>query len=255
MNLKLAGKVAVVSGAGAGIGKAAACLYAKNGAKVVVAVRTLSKGEETVRLIKEAGGEAILVHTDVSKLTDLQKMIKTAVESYGRLDILFSNAGVPGPGGLDEVTEEGWDHTVAVNLRSCFFSAKYAVEEMRKTGGGAIVFDSSIAGKVGSPMSPVYSATKGGIVTLTKSLALLLAPDNIRVNCVCPGPIDTKFVRQAWDRAPDPDAARLCNVSGVALGRMGSPEEVANAVLFLSSDESSYVTGTAMAVDGGYLAR
>ena len=138
---------------------------------------------------------------------------------------------------------------------SCFFSAKYAVEEMRKTGGGAIVFDSSIAGKVGSPMSPVYSATKGGIVTLTKSLALLLAPDNIRVNCVCPGPIDTKFVRQAWDRAPDPDAARLCNVSGVALGRMGSPEEVANAVLFLSSDESSYVTGTAMAVDGGYLAR
>ena len=164
MNLKLAGKVAVVSGAGAGIGKAAACLYAKNGAKVVVAVRTLSKGEETVRLIKEAGGEAILVHTDVSKLADLQKMIKTAVESYGRLDILFSNAGVPGPGGLDEVTEEGWDQTVAVNLRSCFFSAKYAVEEMRKTGGGAIVFDSSIAGKVGSPMSPVYSATKGGIV-------------------------------------------------------------------------------------------
>lgn len=107
MNLKLAGKVAVVSGAGAGIGKAAACLYAKNGAKVVVAVRTLSKGEETVKLIKEAGGEAILVHTDVSKLADLQKMIKTAVESYGRLDILFSNAGVPGPGGLDEVTEEG----------------------------------------------------------------------------------------------------------------------------------------------------
>ena len=181
-------------------------------------------------------------------------MIKTAVESYGRLDILFSNAGVPGPGGLDEVTEEGWDQAVAVNLKSCFFSAKYAVEEMRKTGG-AIVFDSSIAGKVGSPMSPVYSATKGGIVTLTKSLALLLAPDNIRVNCVCPGPIDTEFVRQAWDRAPDPDAARLGNVSGVALGRMGSPEEVANAVLFLSSDESSYVTGIAMAVDGGYLAR
>ncbi|MDO4560942.1 MAG: glucose 1-dehydrogenase [bacterium] len=255
MNLKLAGKVAVVSGAGAGIGKAAACLYAKNGAKVIVAVRTLSKGEETVRLIKEAGGEAILVHTDVSKLADLQNMIKTAVEIYGRLDILFSNAGVPGPGGLDEVTEEGWDQAVAVNLRSCFFSAKYAVEEMRKTGGGAIVFDSSISGKVGSPMSPVYSATKGGIVTLTKSLALLLAPDNIRVNCVCPGPIDTNFVRQAWDRAPDPDAARLGNVSGVALGRMGSPEEVANAVLFLSSDESSYVTGTAMAVDGGYLAR
>ena len=253
--MKLAGKVAVVSGAGAGIGKAAACFYAKNGAKVVVAVRTLSKGEETVRLIKEAGGEAILVHADVSKLADLQNMIKTAVESYGRLDILFSNAGMPGPGGLDEVAEEEWDEAVAVNLKSCFFSAKYAVEEMRKTGGGAIVFDSSISGKVGSPMSPVYSATKGGIVTLTKSLALLLAPDNIRVNCVCPGPIDTKFARQAWDRAPDPDAARLANVSGVALGRMGSPEEVANAVLFLSSDESSYITGIAMAVDGGYLAR
>lgn len=253
--MKLVGKVAVVSGAGSGIGQAAACLYAKNGAKVVVAVRTLSKGEETVRLIKEAGGEAILVHTDVNKLADLQNMIKTAVDSYGRLDILFSNAGVPAPGGLDEVTEEAWDQAVDVNLKSCFFSAKYAVAEMRKTGGGAIVFDSSISGIVGSPMSPVYSATKGGIVTLTKSLALLLASDNIRVNCVCPGPIDTIFARQAWDRAPDPDAARRGNVSGVALGRMGSPEEVANAVLFLSSNDSSYITGTAMPVDGGYLAR
>ncbi|MDY3869227.1 MAG: SDR family NAD(P)-dependent oxidoreductase, partial [Pyramidobacter sp.] len=205
--MKLAGKVALVSGAGAGIGQAAACLYAKNGAKVVVAVRTLSKGEETVRMIKEAGGEAVLVHADVSKLEDIQNMVQAAVQNYGRLDILFSNAGVPGPGGLEGVTEEAWDQAVAVNLKSCFFSAQYAVAEMRKAGGGTIVFDSSIAGKVGSPMSPTYSATKGGIVTLTKSLALLLAQDNIRVNCVCPGPIDTKFVRQAWDRAPDPDAA------------------------------------------------
>lgn len=255
MSLKLSGKVAVVSGAGAGMGKAAACLYAKNGAKVVVAVRTISKGEETVRLIREAGGEAVLVHADVSRLADLQNMIKAAVENYGRLDILFCNAGVPCPGGLDGVTEEGWDESLDVNLKSCFFSAQYAAREMKKNGGGAIVFDSSVSGIVGSPMSPVYSATKGGIVTLTKSLALLLAQDNIRVNCVCPGPIDTKFVRQAWDRAPDPEAARRGNVGGVPLGRMGSPEEVAEAVLFLSSDESSYITGVALPVDGGLLAR
>lgn len=245
----------MVSGAGAGIGRAAAILYAKCGAKVVVAVRTVSKGEETLRMIKEAGGEGILVHADVSKVSDIENMVKTAVNTYGRLDILFSNAGVPGPGGLDGVSEEAWDQAVDINLRGSFFSAQYAAQEMRKVGGGAIVFDSSIAGITGSPMSPTYSATKGGIVTLTKSLALLLAKDNIRVNCVCPGPIDTKFVRQAWDRAPDPEAARQGNVSGVALGRMGSPEEVANVVAFLSSDDSSYVTGVAMPVDGGYLAR
>ncbi|MDY2983728.1 MAG: SDR family NAD(P)-dependent oxidoreductase [Synergistes jonesii] len=253
--MKLAGKVSLVSGAGAGMGQAAACLFAKNGAKVVVSARTLSKGEETVRRIKEFGGDAVLVHADVSKLADIQNMVKATVDAYGKLDILFANAGIPGPGGLDGVTEEAWQTAVDVNLKSCFFSAQYAVQEMRKAGGGSIVFDSSIAGIVGSPMSPVYSATKGGIVTLTKSLALLLARDNIRVNCVCPGPIDTKFVRQAWDRAPDPGAARLGNVNGVPLGRMGSAEEVAKAVLFLASDDASYITGTALPVDGGYLAR
>jgi NAD(P)-dependent dehydrogenase (short-subunit alcohol dehydrogenase family) len=191
-------------------------------------------------------------------------MVSLAVETFGRLDILFSNAGISGANGLDEVTEADWDKAMAVNLKAGFFSTKFAVQQMRKNGGGSIIFTGSVAGLVGTPRSPLYCATKGGITLLTESLALMLAKDNIRVNTICPGPIATPMVDEAFARggavsgyenAADLETAKKALIDNVPLGRRGLPVEVAYAALFLASDDSSFITGIALPVDGGYTAR
>jgi NAD(P)-dependent dehydrogenase (short-subunit alcohol dehydrogenase family) len=252
---RLDGKVALITGGGSGIGRATAVLFAREGAKVVVADISAEMGEETVRSIREGGGHATFVKTDVTKEEDVRRAVQTAVESYGRLSILFNNAGVAGPYGVADVPAETWDQVMNVNVTGTFFGFKHGVPAIQKAGGGAIVSTSSTAGLAGSVGSPIYSAAKGAIVNLTKSMALLLAKSNIRVNCVCPGPVDTPLNLAFFAGMPNPEAARSGFIGGIPMGRIGKPEEIAAAVLFLASDEASYITGVPLPIDGGHLAR
>lgn len=253
--MRLSGKVAVITGAASGMGRATSILFAKEGAKVVVADINDKGGAETVGEIKKAGGEAIFVHTDVSKEKDVANLIKTAVDKYGGLDILYNNAGMAAPPGLENVTEEQWYKVLDVNLKSAFLGCKYAIPEMKKRGGGAIISTSSTAGLTASRDSALYCITKHGIVGLTKSLAMALARDNIRVNCVCPGPVDTPMSPQFYAAVADPEKARRARIERLPMGRIGKPEEIAEAVLFLASDASSFVTGVPFPVDGGHVAQ
>lgn len=258
--MRLEGKVAIITGAASGQGQAAARLFCREGAKVVVADMDANGGQETVSEIKASGGEATFVEVDVSKMADLQRMVKAAIDTYGKLNVLYNNAGFAGIGGLEEITEEQWDRTLNVMSKGAFFATKFAVPEIKKAGGGSIIFTSSTAGITGSTSSPIYSAAKGGVAVMTKSMAILLAPHNIRVNAICPGPIDTpfmqKFIKQPFHQDENVQAQIMAKLIGsIPIGRMGRPEEVANVALFLASDESSFVTGVDLPVDGGYLAR
>jgi NAD(P)-dependent dehydrogenase (short-subunit alcohol dehydrogenase family) len=258
--MRLANKVAVVTAAGSGIGRASALLFAKEGAKVVVADIDPKGGEETVDLITKLGNEAMFVRADVAKVSHMENMIKTTVATYGKLNILFNHAGMPGPRGLEEVGESEWDHALGVLTKGGFFACKFAVPEIRKAGGGSMLFTSSVSGLGGSPNSPLYSLAKGGIIMLVKSLALLLADDGIRVNCIAPGLVDTPMLPQFFGLKSDSAGGNWKDISERALNliplkRFACPEDIAWAALFLSSDESSYITGTTLLVDGGFRAR
>ncbi|TAK34161.1 MAG: glucose 1-dehydrogenase [Chloroflexota bacterium] len=253
--MKLQGKVAVITGAGSGMGQAAALLFSAEGCRVMVADINGDSARETVRLIKEGGGEGSFVQTDVSEVTELQRMISKTIDTYGRLDILFNHAGIAGPNGLEEIDEKQWQKSIDVNLKSGFFATKYAVAEMRRTGGGSIIFTSSIAGLMGSRHSAIYSATKGGIIVEVKALALQLAPDNIRVNCICPGFTDTQMLPDFFGKVADFQAALRLTLTQIPLARLAQPEDIAKAALFLASDDSSYITGVTLPVDGGYTVR
>ena len=254
--MRLNGKVAIVTGAGSGIGQATAKLFAKEGAKVVVADNNPTTGEEVARQIKKEGGEATFVLVDMARTADVEEMIKVTVQTYGKLDILFNNAGVPGEN-LDNTTEENWRHVIDVNLTGPFLACKYAIPIMRKQGGGNIIRTSSTAGIKASSRSPSYNTSKAGLIMLTKSLATILGKDNIRVNCICPGPVDTGLT-DAFMNFPKTEEQKLAYKEAIArvtpLGRYGRPEEISSVVLFLASDESSFVTGIAYLVDGGLLA-
>lgn len=252
---KLEGKVALITGGGSGIGQATAILFAREGAKVVVADISPAAGEDTVRLIREGGGVAMAVKTDVAIEDDVRLAVETTMQSYSALHILFNNAGVAGPYGVADVSAETWERVMNVNAMGTFFGFKHGVPAIQKSGGGAIINTSSTAGLAGSVGSPIYSAAKGAIVNLTKSMALLLAKGNIRVNCVCPGPVDTPLNLSFFAAMPNPEAARASFIGGIPMGRIGKPEEVAAAVLFLASDDASYITGVPLPVDGGHLAR
>ncbi len=254
--MKREGKGAVITGSATGIGRATARLFAREGAKVVIADIKDGEAAETVKMIEEAGGTAIFTHINVAAVTELETMIKTAVATYGSLDIFYHNAGVAGPGHLENTSEEAYDLAMAINLKAGFFGAKYAVPEMRKAGGGCILFTSSSSGVHPSPAgSPSYSVAKAGLIMLTRALALHLAKDNIRVNCICPGPIVTTplwpdFVSRNPGIDPD-ELTRAIVAQTVPFKRPGTPEEMAEAVLFLVSPEASYITGIALPVDGG----
>ena len=252
--MKLKGRVALITGAATGIGRASALLFAREGAKVIIGDINDKEANMTVKMIGEAGGEAIFTHVDVAIVVDVEKMIETAVGAYGRLDIFFHNAGVAGPGLLELTSEEAFDHAVAINLKAAFFGAKFAVPEMRKVGGGSILFTSSGLGLRPSPQSPVYSITKAALVMLTRSLATALAKDNVRVNAICPGPVPTTPLWQdVISRNPgtDPDEYAKVAIEGRPIKRFGTVEEMAAAALFLVSPESSYITGVSLPVDGG----
>lgn len=246
-------KVALVTGGTSGIGRAAALAFARQGAKVVVAGRRQSEGEETIRQIQEAGGEGYFIPTDVSKEADVQMLIEKVMAHYGRLDCAFNNAGVEQePTPLTEQTEETYDRIMDINVKGVWLSLKYEVPAMLKNGGGAIVNTSSMMGLVGGATVPLYNASKHAVEGLTKSVALEYAKAGIRVNAVSPDPIQTEM----FDRFAqvNPKAEEYFK-SASPMGRIGTPEEVVNAVLWLCSDGYSYVTGHSITVDGGYTAQ
>jgi len=253
--MRLAGKVAIITGAGAGIGRATALLFAKEGAEVVVADFDPEGGKETVRLIEEKGGRAIFLPVDVSKAADVKRMVKTTVERCGRLNILVNNAGIYTQADVVQATEEEWDRILDVNLKGVFLCSKYSIPEMIKGGGGSIVNIGSEAGIVGIKNQVAYNVSKSGVIALTRSMALDFAPHNIRVNCLCPGRTLTPLVEQVITEAQDPESMRRALEDDRPLKRMGRPEEIAAGILYLASDESSYATGSILSIDGGYTAQ
>jgi NAD(P)-dependent dehydrogenase (short-subunit alcohol dehydrogenase family) len=248
-------KVAAITGAGSGIGRATALLFAKKGAKVVVVDLDSKEGSKTIDSIKGDGGEATLVVADVSKASDVQRMVKTILELCGRLDILVNNAGIFTEGSVVETTEEDWNRVLGVNLVGVFLCMKYCIPEMIKREGGVIVNVSSEAGLVGIRNQVAYNVSKSGVIALTKSTALDFAENNIRVNCLCPGRVLTPLVEKLISDSEDPEATRCVLSDDRPLKRMGKPEEIAAGILFLASDETPYATGTILSIDGGYTAQ
>jgi NAD(P)-dependent dehydrogenase (short-subunit alcohol dehydrogenase family) len=249
---RLAGKVALISGGARGQGAVEAKLFAQEGAKVVFGDILDEQGKQVEEAIRAQGGEATYVHLDVTRAQDWQRAVHTAESRYGKLDILVNNAGIALRGTIEETSEEDWDRLMAINLKGVFLGTKYALPAMRRAGGGSIINISSGAGIAPAPgTSAAYAASKGGVRLFTKATAVQHAKDNIRCNSVHPGPIDTPMVR-----GPGTDPARVDELVGrVPLGRLGTSEEVAYGVLYLASDESSYVTGSELVIDGGRTAQ
>ncbi len=243
--------VAIVTGAGSGIGRASAPRFAAEGASVVAADIRGPKADETAEMIRRDGGTAAACQADVASGADVEQMVAFAVETFGGLHALFNNAGTIRVGTAVDLSEEDWDLVMAVNVRSVFLGAKYAVPVMAAGGGGTIVSTASVSGMGGDPANVAYSASKAAVINLTRSLAVDHARQNIRVNCICPGAIDTPPVGRMLR---DPDARRRSERAH-PLGRIGRPEEIAAAAVWLSSPESSFVTGQALVVDGGLSAQ
>ena len=246
-------KIALVTGAGSGIGRAAAQIFAREGAKVAAADVNRASAEETVGIIREAGGEAFGLQADVSKAAEVEAMVDAVVERYGRLDCAFNNAGIEGAlASTADYTEADWAPVIAVNLTGVWLCMKYEIPRLLETDGGAIVNTSSAAGLLGAPRMPAYVASKHGVVGLTKTAALEYAKSGVRVNAVCPGVIDTSMVGRLKERRP-----RMFEkiVRGEPIGRIGQPEEIAETAVWLCSDAASFVTGHAMSVDGGIVAQ
>ncbi len=251
MGERLANKVAVVTGGGSGIGKATSLLFAREGAAVVVVDLDATSAQSTVDDIMVGGGQASAVRANVTQSGDLEAAVAKAVRDYGKLDIFFNNAGIGKRVPLTEMTEDDWQQVIDVDLKSVFLGSKHAIVAMRQSGGGAIVNTASIYGLVGAECVGAYNAAKGGVVMLTKNMALDHAKDHIRVNCICPGHTDTPILDALREDVEMHEAIKRA----YPMGRFARPEEIANGVLFLASDASSFMTGAALVVDGGYTAR
>ena len=252
---RLRGKVALITGSGSGQGRAAAILFAREGARVIVSDVNVAGGEETVQLVQRAGGEAIFQAADVSNAADVEALVQAATRTYGGVHVLYNNAAIYG-GGLDdfvtELAEDGWDRIVDVNLKGVFLCCKFGIPALIAAGGGSVVNIASAAGLIGSRnRSHAYSATKGGVISLTRAMAVAYARRGVRVNAICPGGVDTPMIAGLIDTE---DRQRRF-AQAHPLGRLGTPEDVAFCALYLASDESSWVTGGIFPVDGGFTAQ
>ena len=250
---QLDGRVAIVTAGGAGIGAATVRRFSREGASIVIADLSGTRAEAVAAEVRDTGGKALAIKVDVADPEGVETVVKRACETYGRLDIMFNNAGHGELGLLDDTSIESWNRTIAVSLTSTFLGMKYCLPIMRQQGGGVIINTASISGTGGDYGMSAYNAAKAGVINITRTAALENAQYNIRVNCVCPGGINTRVAQiLGGDKADD-----FRRIQGQAhpLGRMGEPEEIANTVLFLASDESSFITGEAVRVDGGITAQ
>ena len=250
----LAGKVALITGGASGIGRATALLFAREGAAVSVVDLDVAGGQAIAHEIEDKGGQAIFVRCNVSQAADCQRAVQQTVDKLGGLDILFNNAGIIRRASVLETSEEEWDRVMAVNVRSVFLLSKCAIPVMAQAGGGVIINTASGWGLVGGRKAAAYCASKGAVVLLTRAMALDHGQQNIRVNCLCPGDTDTPMLRDEARQLGESDERFLAEAAERPLQRIGKPEDIAQAALYLASDASSFVTGTALVVDGGGLA-
>jgi NAD(P)-dependent dehydrogenase (short-subunit alcohol dehydrogenase family) len=251
--MRLEGKTAIITGAGSGIGRETAFLFAREGAMIVVADVADEAGEGTVNQIKQAGSDAVFVHADVSRAKDVKNLVEVAQKNFGKLDIMMNNAGIfpDADGSVVDTAEEIWDQVMNINLKGVFLGCKYAIPALLAAGGGSIINVASFVAIMGAAVPQIaYTASKGGVLAMTREIAVEFARKNIRANAVCPGPVDTPLLASILS---DP-AKRARRLVHIPTGRFCKPVEVANAALFLASDESSYINGTAFLVDGGITA-
>jgi NAD(P)-dependent dehydrogenase (short-subunit alcohol dehydrogenase family) len=251
--MRLQNKTTLITGASSGIGRETALLFASEGAKVIAVDINDAGGDATITMIREAGGEATYVHADVSKAADCENMVRVAEEAYGALHVLFNNAGIMHSQDDDAVntSEAVWDLTMAINLKGVFLGCKYGIPALRRAGGGAIINTASFVALMGAAIPQLaYTASKGGVLAMTRELAIVHAGENIRVNALCPGPLHTELLM----RFLNTEAKKQRRLVHIPMGRFGLAKEMAYAALYLASDESSYVTGTEFVVDGGITA-
>lgn len=251
--MRLKDKVALITGAGSGIGRESALLFAREGARIVVADVNDAGGQETVAAVREQGGQAVYVRADVSKAAEAQAMVSAAEESFGRLDVLFNNAGISHIADDDAVSteEEVWDLTFAINVRGVFLGCKYGIPALRRAGGGSIINTASFVAILGAATPQLaYTSSKGAVLSMTRELAVIHAREKIRVNALCPGPLRTELLMKYLNT----EEKRQRRLVHVPMGRFGEAREIANAALYLASDESSFTTGATFLVDGGITA-
>lgn len=244
-------KVVIITGAGAGIGRATALKFAQSGAKVVVNSLGDVRGKETLQHVKEIGGEGIFIQGDISISSDVKRLVSETLSEFGRIDILVNNAGIVIPGRVDDMSEEDLQKTLLVNIQGTFITSKYVIQQMKKQGGGVIVNIGSVAALKGHKDRSAYSASKGAIVALTKSMAIDYIEDNIRVNCVCPGTTYTPAIEEKIKNADDPKSMEESFIERQPMKRLGTSEEVAHSILFACCDEASFMNGSIVTIDGG----
>jgi NAD(P)-dependent dehydrogenase (short-subunit alcohol dehydrogenase family) len=252
--MKLDGKVALITGGNSGIGSATAALLAKEGAAVVLTGRNQERGEQVAKAIDETGGKAKFFSSDVRVADECRKVVEQTLEWFGRIDVLFNNAGVFHPKTVPDCTEQEWDETIDSSLKGAFLMSKYTLPSMIERGSGSIIHTSSGWGILGGDKAAAYCAAKGGLIVMAKAMAIDHGPDGIRVNCVCPGDVETPMLPDDAKKRGIAWEDYLAGASDRPLGRIGTAEEIARAVLFLASDDASFVTGEALVVDGGGVA-
>jgi NAD(P)-dependent dehydrogenase (short-subunit alcohol dehydrogenase family) len=251
--MRLTDKVTLITGAGSGIGQAIALLFAQEGSAIFAADLDEGAAQETVRQIDDGNGQAL--GADVSRTEDVRRMVDACLRRFGRIDVLCNNAGIGSTQTVVDTPEEVWDRVFEVNVRGTYLCCKYVIPHMIEAGGGVIVNIASVAGLVGLKNRAAYCASKGALVTLTKAVAVDHVSQNVRCNCICPGTVDSPWVQRLLGAAPDPAAERAALVARQPMGRLGTPEEVARAALYLASDDADFVTGSALVIDGGLTAQ